>query len=100
MTIGGADGGVAATPGGSEVRGHAEVHKLDVGLLSEEDVVALDVSMHHVVLVQVDHCLQCKSPYVLCVNLENPRSERLQDQRLEKLVKHSGRQSVTVQDYT
>lgn len=53
----GADGGVAAAPGRGEVGADAEVDQLNITLVGEEEVVALDIPVHHFVLVQVHHRL-------------------------------------------
>jgi hypothetical protein len=39
------------------VRAHAEVDEFDVTVSSEQDIVALNVAVHAVVLVEVGYCL-------------------------------------------
>ena len=56
--IGCADERIASPNCPVELRAHAEINELDLGVIREEDVLTLDVSVDHFAVVQVSQTAQ------------------------------------------
>jgi hypothetical protein len=54
--------------GGAEMRGDAEVDQLDVRRFGQQDVVALDIPVHAVLLVQIHQRLRKEVQFFLFKN--------------------------------